>query len=68
MSASTQLEKHEIAGLERVAEGLASSVAESVAGRLLALGLVQKMQSHAGRTAMLQLTTAGLSLIRSSDQ
>lgn len=68
MSASVRLEKHEVAGLERVAEGCASSVAESVAGRLLALGLVQTMQSHAGHSAMLQLTSAGLSLIRSSDQ
>lgn len=68
MSASMQLEKHEVAGLERVAEGCAASVAESVAGRLLALGLVQKMQSHIGHAAVLQLTSAGLSLIRSSDQ
>lgn len=68
MSASVQLEKHEVMGLERVAEGCASSVAESVTGRLLALGLVQQMQSYAGHAAKLQLTSAGLSLIRSSDQ
>jgi hypothetical protein len=68
VSVSVQLEKHEVAGLERVAEGRASSIAEPVAGRLLALGLVQRMESHVGHAAMLQLTAAGLSLIRSSDQ
>jgi hypothetical protein len=65
VSVSVQLEKHEVAGLERVAEGRASTLAESVAGRLLALGLIQKTEGH---TAALQLTAAGLSLIHSSDQ
>jgi len=60
------LEKHEVSGLECVAEGRASAVPEPIASRLLAMGLVQEL-AEAGR-GRLQLTPKGLSFIRSSDQ
>lgn len=66
MTATTELENHEVFGLESVAEGRASVVPETVASRLLAMGLIQKLDEEGRRT--LQLTAKGLSLIRSSDQ
>lgn len=67
MNVAIHLEKQEISGLESVAEGHASAVPESVASRLLAMGLVQKLDEKE-RGATLQLTPKGLSFIRSSDQ
>lgn len=67
MNVAIQLEKHEVSGLESVAEGRASAVSESIASRLLAMGLVQEL-GEAGRGVRLQLTSKGLSFIRSSDQ
>jgi hypothetical protein len=66
VSAAIQLEKHEVSGLESVAEGRASVVPETVASRLLAMGLIQQ-RNEEGRPT-LQLTPKGLSFIRSSDQ
>ncbi|MBE1162428.1 hypothetical protein [Dyella acidiphila] len=63
MTLSVELDRNDLFGLERVAEGRAASLPETTADRLLALGLVQK-----GEAASLQLTSAGLSLIHSSDQ
>jgi hypothetical protein len=68
MKLSEQLERSDLASLERVAEGRSSSVPESMADRLLALGLVQKAGHQAGHAVALQLTSVGLSLIHSSDQ
>jgi hypothetical protein len=66
VNVAIQLEKHEVSGLECVAEGRASAVPEPIASRLLAMGLVQELgEAGPGR---LQLTPKGLSFIRSSDQ
>lgn len=67
MNVAIQLEKQEISGLESVAVGRAWAVPESIAARLLAMGLVQPLQEQ-GRGLTLQLTPKGLSFIRSSDQ
>lgn len=67
MNVAIQLEKHEVSGLESVAEGRASAVPDPIASRLLAMGLVQPLD-EAGRGGRLQLTPKGLSFIRSSDQ
>ncbi|RUL75247.1 hypothetical protein [Dyella choica] len=66
MNVAIQLEKHEVSGLECVAEGRASAVPESIASRLLAMGLVQPLNAQ-GHGVTLQLTPKGLSFIRSSD-
>lgn len=62
MKPSDQLDRNDLFSLERVAEGRATVLPESMAARLLALGLVQQGE------ASLQLTSAGLALIHSSDQ
>lgn len=67
MNVAIQLEKQEVSGLEKVAEGRASAVPEPIASRLLAMGLVQPLSGQ-GRGMSLQLTPKGLSFIRSSDQ
>ena len=67
MNVVMQLEKQEITALESVAVGRASAVPEPVVSRLLAMGLVQKLEEDE-RGATLQLTPKGLSLISSSDQ
>lgn len=51
-----------------VAEGMASRVPDPVAARLLRKGLVQRSESLDKETATLQLTPAGLTHVRSSDQ
>lgn len=68
MNVSIQLETSEVVGLERIAEGRASTVPDHVADRLLAKGLVQQMDVRADSQAGLALTPKGLSFIRSSDQ
>lgn len=68
MNVLVQLEKDEVAGLESIAEGRAAVVPQSVASRLLAMGLIQKVVDEAERHMPLQLTSKGLSFIRSSDQ
>jgi len=67
VNVAIQLEKHEVAGLEKIAEGRVAAVPDSIASRLLAIGLVQPLR-EAGRGLTLQLTPKGLSFIRSSDQ
>jgi hypothetical protein len=67
VNAATQLEQQDLRGLESVAEGRALSVPAAVVSRLLAMGLVQKLEEEE-HGAMLQLTPKGLSFIRSSDQ
>ena len=68
MNVSVQLERNEVAGLENVAEGRVAAVPEEIVSRLLAMGMVQKAHDDAGRGVTLQLTSKGLSFIRSSDQ
>lgn len=68
MNVSVQLERNEVAGLENVAEGRVAAVPEEIVSRLLAMGMVQKSRDDAGRGVTLQLTSKGLSFIRSSDQ
>lgn len=67
MNVAIELEKQELSALESVAEGRWSTVPEPVILRLLAMGLVQKLDEEA-RGPTLQLTPKGLSFIRSSDQ
>lgn len=67
VNAATQLDQQDLCGLESVAEGRAPSVPADVVARLLAMGLVQKLEEEE-HGAMLQLTPKGLSFIRSSDQ
>lgn len=68
MKLDVELDRSELAALERVAEGRATTLTEMTTGRLLALGLVQIAEPCIGDPASLQLTMAGLSLIHSSDQ
>jgi chromosome segregation and condensation protein ScpB len=68
VNVSLQLERSEITGLEKVAEGRAAAVPEQVVSRLLAMGLVQASQHGTEQGWTLQLTPKGLSFIRSSDQ
>ena len=68
MNVSVQLEKSEVAGLENIAEGRATSVPEQVISRLVAMGLVQPSREGQASPMALQLTPKGLSFIRSSDQ
>lgn len=51
-----------------VAEGRASLVPDATAARLIERGLVQRPQRVTGRAALLELTPAGLTHVRSSDQ
>ncbi|WP_233840163.1 hypothetical protein [Dyella sp. 2HG41-7] len=68
MNASVELQASDLEGLERVAVGRGASVPGHVADRLWAMGLLQKIHAVAGTGAELQLTSNGLSIIRSSDQ
>lgn len=68
MNVAIKLEKHEVSGLENIAEGRVAAVPEDVASRLLAMGLVQPLKAEGRRGLTLQLTPRGLSFIRSSDQ
>lgn len=68
MNVSVQLERNEVAGLENVAEGRVAAVPEEIVSRLLAMGMVQKSHDEVRRGVTLQLTSKGLSFIRSSDQ
>jgi hypothetical protein len=65
---STQLDPKDLEHLAWVAEGIASLVPESSAGRLLIAGLVRKVDPSIEGNAALELTEKGLAFIRSSDQ
>jgi hypothetical protein len=63
-----QLDASELDALVRIAQGMGSTVSNHVASRLLNVGLVTQMDCVAASHARLELTSAGLSVIRSSDQ
>jgi hypothetical protein len=65
---STQLDPKDLEHLAWVAEGIASLVPESSAGRLLIAGLVRKVDPSIEGNTALELTEKGLAFIRSSDQ
>ncbi len=68
MSTSTTLSPHDYENLTRVAQGQAALLDDACAERLIAAGLVLQMDASEVAPASLQLTPAGLALIRSSDQ
>lgn len=67
MSNAPPLDSQDLECLAWVAEGLASLVPELSADRLLAAGFVRRVD-HGMKGSVLELTSSGLSLIRSSDQ
>ena len=68
MSTSSDLSPEDYENLALVAQGQSSRLTESCAARLIAAGLVLEMPASQVSEASLQLTSAGLALIRSSDQ
>jgi len=68
MVSSRQLDTHELDALARIAQGMGSTVSHHVASRLLTVGLVTRMDCVVASHARLELTSAGLAVIRSSDQ
>ncbi|RUL63427.1 hypothetical protein EKH79_13640 [Dyella dinghuensis] len=68
MVLAQQLDATELDALTRIAEGRGSTVSNHVASRLLTVGLVTHMDCVAASHARLELTSAGLAVIRSSDQ
>jgi hypothetical protein len=68
MPASTPLDFDDYQNLAKVAQGQSSLLDAACARRLLAAGLVCRMEETAVAPASLQLTPAGLALIHSSDQ
>jgi hypothetical protein len=65
---ATKLDPLDLECLAWVAEGMASLVPEASAGRLLMAGLVRQTDSTIEGHLALELTSAGLAFIRSSDQ
>ena len=68
MPMPTQPGPRDYENLARVAQGQAATVDKAAAERLIAAGLVLQMEASEVAPASLQLTPAGLALIRSSDQ
>jgi hypothetical protein len=68
MPASSKLSAKDYENLALVAQGQSSLLSASCAERLIAAGLVLQMEASEVSEASLQLTSAGLALIRSSDQ
>jgi hypothetical protein len=68
MVSARQLDAHELDALARIAQGMGATVSNHVASRLLTVGLVTHMECVAASHARLELTSAGLAAIRSSDQ
>jgi hypothetical protein len=68
MSAHVPLDSGDYQNLAKVAQGQSSLLDAACAERLLAAGLVWRMEETEVAPASLQLTPAGLALIRSSDQ
>lgn len=68
MVSSRQLDANELEALARIAQGMGSTVSHHVASRLFDAGLVTRMDCVAASHARLELTSAGLAVIRSSDQ
>lgn len=68
MLSSTNMDPNDIECLSWVAVGRSELVPEAVVERLLVAGLVFRIAPIAGGPLALELTRAGLALIRSSDQ
>ena len=68
MIISENFDLQDLECLAWIAEGRSTRVPATAAERLLILGLVRKVDRLTEADAALELTTTGLSLIRSSDQ
>ncbi|HEY0198747.1 MAG TPA: hypothetical protein VGC19_09430 [Rhodanobacter sp.] len=68
MPTPVNLSAKDYENLARVAQGQSSLLSESCARQLIDAGLVLEMEASEVSRASLQLTSAGLALIRSSDQ
>ena len=68
MTTSATLSPKDYENLARVAQGQAALLDDACADRLMAAGLILRMDASKVAAASLQLTSAGLALIRSSDQ
>jgi hypothetical protein len=63
-----KLDLDDLAHLARVAEGQGATVPEAAVARLLLAGLVRRPERVCQGAPTLELTRAGLALVRSSDQ
>jgi hypothetical protein len=63
-----KLDLEDLAHLARVAEGQGVTVPEAAAARLTQAGLVRRPERVCEGAPVLELTAAGLALVRSSDQ
>jgi hypothetical protein len=68
VTTSAKLSPKDYENLARVAQGQGALLDDACAARLMAAGLILKMDASEVAAASLQLTSAGLALIRSSDQ
>lgn len=68
MPSATELGPKDYENLAWVAQGQAFRLTDGCTQRLIAAGLVLRMDATEVSAASLQLTSAGLALIRSSDQ
>ena len=65
---SDELDLDDLAHLARVAEGRGASLSEESAARLMLAGLVRRPERLSEGAPPLELTPAGLAMVRSSDQ
>lgn len=63
-----KLDLEDLAHLARVAEGQGATVPEVAVARLMLAGLVRRPDALCAGAPALELTPAGLALVRSSDQ
>jgi len=63
-----KLDLEDLAHLARVAEGQGATVPEAAVARLSLAGLVRRPERFCEGAPVLELTPAGLALVRSSDQ
>lgn len=63
-----ELDLEDLAHLARVAEGQGATVPEPAVARLMLAGLVRRPGRVCEGAPLLELTPAGLALVRSSDQ
>lgn len=63
-----ELDLEDLAHLARVAEGQGAAVPEAAVARLMLAGLVRRPEHVCEGAPVLELTPAGLALVRSSDQ
>jgi hypothetical protein len=67
-SSAPELNAQDYANLALVAQGQSAQLNDDCKERLLAAGLVMRIAASEAGDASLQLSAAGLALIRSSDQ